>query len=248
MTCTTYIQKRLESLADPEFRSFHTKLIPTVNPERVIGVRTAAIRAFAKEILREPDNCRAFLDDLPHRFYDEDQLHAVIISGMRDTCQVMAELGRFLPYVDNWATCDALTPSCFKKDLQLIHDFCHDTLTPYNSSNVAPDMVYTVRFAVNMLMKFFLGDKLERWMPDTIASLVCTGTDERFPKADYYLDMGAAWYFATALAYNHDDILPYLSESGRLRDTVRRMAVRKSIESYRIDADTKAYLRGRLKG
>lgn len=243
----TDIQNRLASLADPEFRSFHIKLIPTVKPERVLGVRTPAVRALAKEIMREPDNCRAFLDDLPHGFYDEDQLHAVIISGMRDTCQVMAELEKFLPYVDNWATCDILSPSCFKKDLKTLRDFCYDTLVPYRSSDVAPDMVYTVRFAVNMLMKFFLGDRLERWMPDTVASLVCTEDNERFPRADYYLDMGAAWYFATALAYNHDDILPYLSERGRLRDTVRRMAVRKSVESYRIDDKTKAYLRESLK-
>ena len=243
----TDIQNRLASLADPEFRSFHMKLIPTVKPERVLGVRTPAVRALAKEIMREPDNCRPFQDDLPHRFYDEDQLHAVIISGMRDVCQVMAELKKFLPYVDNWATCDILSPSCFKKDAKTLRDFCYDTLVPYRSSNVAPDMVYTVRFAVNMLMKFFLGDRLERWMPDTVASLVCTEDNERFPRADYYLDMGAAWYFATALAYNHGDILPYLSESGRLRDTVRRMAVRKSIESYRIDDKTKAYLRESLK-
>lgn len=244
----TDIQNRLASLADPEFRSFHIKLIPTVKPERVLGVRTPAVRALAKEIMSEPDDCRAFLDDLPHGFYDEDQLHAVIISGMRDVCQAMTELEKFLPYVDNWATCDILSPSCFKKDLKTLCDFCHDTLVPFRSSDVAPDMVYTVRFAVNMLMKFFLGDRLERWMPDTVASLVCTGNDERFPRADYYLDMGAAWYFATALAYNHGDILPYLSESGRLRDTVRRMAVRKSIESYRIDDKTKAYLRESLKG
>ena len=243
----TDIQNRLASLADPEFRSFHMKLIPTVKPERVLGVRTPAVRALAKEIMSEPDNCRAFLNDLPHRFYDEDQLHAVIISGMRDVCQTMTELEKFLPYVDNWATCDILSPSCFKKDPKTLRDFCYDTLVPYRSSDVAPDMVYTVRFAVNMLMKFFLGDRLERWMPDTVASLVCTEDNERFPRADYYLDMGAAWYFATALAYNHDDILPYLSERGRLRDTVRRMAVRKSVESFRIDAETKTYLRGRLK-
>lgn len=243
----TDIQNRLASLADPEFRSFHIKLIPTVKPERVLGVRTPAVRALAKEIMSEPDDCRAFLDDLPHGFYDEDQLHAVIVSGMRDVCQAMTELEKFLPYVDNWATCDILSPSCFKKDLKTLRDFCYDTLVPYRSSDVAPDMVYTVRFAVNMLMKFFLGDKLERWMPDTVASLVCTEDNERFPRADYYLDMGAAWYFATALAYNHGDILPYLSERGRLRDTVRRMAVRKSIESYRIDDKTKAYLRESLK-
>lgn len=243
----TDIQNRLASLADPEFRSFHIKLIPTVKPERVLGVRTPAVRALAKEIMSEPDNCRAFLNDLPHRFYDEDQLHAVIISGMRDVCQAMTELEKFLPYVDNWATCDILSPSCFKKDLKTLRDFCYDTLVPFRSSDVAPDMVYTVRFAVNMLMKFFLGDRLERWMPDTVASLVCTEDNERFPRADYYLDMGAAWYFATALAYNHDDILPYLSERGRLRDTVRRMAVRKSIESYRIDDKTKVYLRESLK-
>ena len=243
----TDIQNRLASLADPEFRSFHIKLIPTVKPERVLGVRTPAVRALAKEIMSEPDDCRAFLNDLPHGFYDEDQLHAVIISGMRDVCQAITELEKFLPYVNNWATCDILSPSCFKKDPKTLRDFCHDTLVPYRSSNVAPDMVYTVRFAVNMLMKFFLGDRLERWMPDTVASLVCTEDNERFPRADYYLDMGAAWYFATALAYNHDDILPYLSESGRLRDTVRRMAVRKSIESYRIDDKTKAYLRESLK-
>lgn len=243
----TDIQNRLASLADPEFRSFHMKLIPTVKPERVLGVRTPAVRALAKEIMSEPDDCRAFLNDLPHGFYDEDQLHAVIISGMRDVCQAMTELEKFLPYVDNWATCDILSPSCFKKDPKTLRDFCYDTLVPYRSSDVAPDMVYTVRFAVNMLMKFFLGDRLERWMPDTVASLVCTEDNERFPRADYYLDMGAAWYFATALAYNHDDILPYLSERGRLRDTVRRMAVRKSIESYRIDDKTKAYLRESLK-
>ncbi len=243
----TDIQNRLASLADPEFRSFHIKLIPTVKPERVLGVRTPAVRALAKEIMSEPDDCRAFLDDLPHGFYDEDQLHAVIISGMRDVCQAMTELEKFLPYVDNWATCDILSPSCFKKDPKTLRDFCYDTLVPYRSSDVAPDMVYTVRFAVNMLMKFFLGDRLERWMPDTVASLVCTEDNERFPRADYYLDMGAAWYFATALAYNHDDILPYLSERGRLRDTVRRMAVRKSVESYRIDDKTKAYLRESLK-
>ena len=243
----TDIQNRLASLADPEFRSFHIKLIPTVKPERVLGVRTPAVRALAKEIMREPDNCRAFLNDLPHGFYDEDQLHAVIISGMRDVCQAMTELEKFLPYVDNWATCDILSPSCFKKDPKTLRDFCYDTLVPFRSSNVAPDMVYTVRFAVNMLMKFFLGDRLERWMPDTVASLVCTEDNERFPRADYYLDMGAAWYFATALAYNHDDILPYLSERGRMRDTVRRMAVRKSIESYRIDDKTKAYIRESLK-
>ena len=243
----TDIQNRLASLADPEFRSFHMKLIPTVKPERVLGVRTPAVRALAKEIMREPDNCRAFLNDLPHGFYDEDQLHAVIISCMRDVCQAMTELEKFLPYVDNWATCDILSPSCFKKDPKTLRDFCHDTLVPYRLSNVAPDMVYTVRFAVNMLMKFFLRDRLEEWMPDAVASLVCTEDNERFPRADYYLDMGAAWYFATALAYNHDDILPYLSERGRLRDTVRRMAVRKSIESYRIDDKTKAYLRESLK-
>ena len=243
----TDIQNRLASLADPEFRNFHMKLIPTVKPERVLGVRTPAVRALAKEIMSEPDDCRAFLDDLPHRFYDEDQLHAVIIFGMRDVCQVMTELEKFLPYVDNWATCDILSPSCFKKDLKTLRDFCYDTLVPYRSSDVAPDMVYTVRFAVNMLMKFFLGDRLERWMPDTVASLVCTEDNERFPRADYYLDMGAAWYFATALAYNHDDILPSLSERGRPSDTVRRMAVRKSVESYRIDDKTKAYLRESLK-
>ena len=243
----TDIQNRLASLADPEFRSFHIKLIPTVKPERVLGVRTPAVRALAKEIMSEPDDCRAFLDDMPHGFYDEDQLHAVIISCMRDVCQAMTELEKFLPYVDNWATCDILSPSCFKKDLKTLRDFCYDTLVPFRSSDVAPDMVYTVRFAVNMLMKFFLGDRLERWMPDAVASLVCTGNDERFPRAAYYLDMGAAWYFATALAYNHGDILPYLSERGRLRDTVRRMAVRKSIESYRIDDKTKAYLRESLK-
>lgn len=243
----TDIQNRLASLADPEFRSFHIKLIPTVKPERVLGVRTPAVRALAKEIMSEPDDCRAFLDDLPHGFYDEDQLHAVIISGMRDVCQAITELEKFLPYVDNWATCDILSPSCFKKYPKTLRDFCYDTLVPFRSSDVAPDMVYTVRFAVNMLMKFFLGDRLERWMPDTVASLVCTEDNERFPRADYYLDMGAAWYFATALAYNHDDILPYLSERGRLRDTVRRMAVRKSVESYRIDDKTKAYLRESLK-
>ena len=106
--------------------------------------------------MSEPDDCRAFLDDLPHRFYDEDrQLHAVIISGMRDVCQVMAELEKFLPYVDNWATCDILSPSCLEKDPKKRSVTSAMRCRPDRSSDVAPDMVYTVRFAVNMLMKFF---------------------------------------------------------------------------------------------
>ena len=243
----TDIQNRLISLSDPDFRSFHIKLIPTVSPERILGVRTPAIRKLAKELSRDSDRCRAFLDDLPHRYYDEDQLHAALISGMSDRNEVLRELKRFLPYIDNWATCDMISPSCFKKDSGQLHDFCSEILLRYSSSPVPPEKVYTVRFAVDMLMKFFLGDSLEKWMPDAVAALVCNDSDERFPRASYYLDMGSAWYFATALAHNNDDILPYLSAPGKLRDEVRRMAVRKSIESCRIDAGTKEFLRVSLK-
>lgn len=243
----TDIQNRLISLSDPDFRAFHMKLIPTVPPERVLGVRTPAIRKLAKELSRDSDQCRVFLEDLPHRYYDEDQLHAALISGMTDKNEVLRELERFLPHVDNWATCDTISPSCFKKDTEPLHGFCSEKLLRYSSSPVPPEKVYTVRFAINMLMKFFLGDRIEKWMPDAVAALVCRDSDERFPRAAYYLDMGAAWYFATALAHNNDDILPYLSTPGKLRDEVRRMAVRKSAESFRIDAATKEFLRGSLK-
>lgn len=218
------IRTRLFELADDNYRSFHTKLIPTVHPERIIGVRTPELRKFARELFKNPD-IQQFLNDLPHKYYDENNLHGFIIEQLRDFEKCAAEIELFLPYIDNWATCDMISPKVFGKN--------PDKLIEKIRLWTASDHVYTVRFGIVMLMRYFLGDNFSNEYPELVLSL---------PKDDYYISMAAAWYFATALTLRYDDVLPYI-ENYRLDAETHNRTIRKARESFRVPREHKEHLR-----
>lgn len=218
------IVAELFRLQDREYAAFQAKLIPTVEADRIIGVRTPALRALAKKLRKDGDTA-PFLTTLPHRYFDEDQLHAFVISLEKDMGKCVAEVEAFLPFVDNWATCDQLSPSAFKKE--------PEKLLAHIPTWLQSDRVYTVRFAIGMLMQHFLDARFEPKYADMVAAV---RSDE------YYINMMIAWYFATALAKQYDSILPYLEER-KLDGWTHNKAIQKSVESYRITAEQKAYLK-----
>lgn len=218
------IREELFSLQDTAYRDFQGKLTPTIDASTAIGVRTPALRAMAKRVVKRKD-VGAFLDDLPHAYFDENQLHAFIISELRDYEACLQEVERFLPYVDNWATCDQMSPKVFKKHrAELI-----DPIKRWISS----DATYTVRFGVGMLMEHYLDDDFDPVYLDMVAAI----TSE-----EYYVRMMVAWYFATALAKQYDATIPFLEER-RLEPWVHNKTIQKAIESRRISPQTKDYLR-----
>jgi 3-methyladenine DNA glycosylase AlkD len=218
------ILQRLQSLQDTGYRDFQSGLIPTADKSFFIGVRTPALRALAHELARDPDTAR-FLDDLPHRYFDENQLHAFLISEIRDFSSARAAVDRFLPYVDNWATCDQLSPGVFRKH--------HAELLPQIRIWLASGRTYTVRFAVGMLMQHFLDDDFDPAFPELVAGI---------RSEEYYVRMMAAWYFATALAKQYDAVIGYL-EDRKLDPWTHNKTIQKAIESYRVSDDRKQYLR-----
>ncbi len=221
---TDEIRQELFELQDPDYRIFQIKLIPSVRPERVIGIRTPELRRLAKETLKRED-VSAFMDDLPHAFFDEDQLHAFMISEMKNYDESMSALERFLPFVDNWATCDQMSPKVFQKH--------KSELKEHIKSWINSDVCYTVRFGIGMLMEHFLDEDFDPAYPEMAASVV---------SEEYYVRMMIAWYFATALAKQYDAVISYL-EGNRLDIWTHNKTIRKAIESYRIDPEKKAYLR-----
>jgi len=218
------LQDTLKRLQDLKYREMQIRIIPTVKPESVIGVRTPELRALAKEILKSGDY-KAFLKELPHEYFEENQLHAFIISGIRDLRECMEELEKFLPFVDNWATCDQMSPKIFKKHREELLTHVRDWL--------GSGETYTVRFGIGMLMEHFLDDAYDPAYPAMVAEL---------RSEEYYVNMMIAWYFATALAKQYESILPYIEEK-RLDDWTHNKAIQKSIESYRITDEQKIYLR-----
>ena len=218
------IVAELFRLQDKEYARMQAKIIPTVSPDRIIGVRTPALRDFAKSLNKDQD-IGEFLSYLPHQYFDEDQLHAFVISLERDFDKCIAEVDAFLPFIDNWATCDQLSPKAFKKE--------PEKLLPYIQIWIKSDKTYTVRFAIGLLMQHFLDDHFDLKYADEVAGI---------RSEEYYIRMMIAWYFATALAKQYELVLPYL-EDKRLDDWVHNKAIRKSIESYRITDEQKAYLR-----
>ena len=218
------IVAELFRLRDEEYATFQAKLIPTVEAGRIIGVRTPALRALAKELFRGEDTA-AFLTALPHPYFEEDQLHAFMISLEKDFDRCVAEVEAFLPYIDNWATCDQLSPKAFKKE--------PEKLLPYIDTWLKSDRVYTVRFAIGMLMQHFLDGRFEPKYADMVVAV---------KSEEYYINMMIAWYFATALAKQYDAVLPYLEGKG-LDHWTHNKAIQKSIESYRITPEQKAYLK-----
>ena len=217
------IIKRLNALQDTKYRDFQSKLIPDTKAE-FIGVRTPELRKLAKELIKE-GKTDSFLSVLPHKYFDENQLHAFIISGIKDFEMCVKEVERFLPYVDNWATCDQMSPKVFKKEKK--------ALLPYINKWLKSGKTYTVRFGMGMLMQHFLGEDFAVEYAEKVA---CVKSDE------YYIKMMQAWYFATALAKNYDEVLPFI-ENKTLEKWTHNKTIQKSIESYRITDEQKAYLK-----
>ncbi len=220
----TNIRSKLFELQDIKYRDFQAKLIPTVAPDSVIGVRTPELRKFAKQLVKESDTAE-FLNALPHEYFDEDQLHAFILSEMKDYPRCIDEVCRFLPYVDNWATCDQMSPKIFKKN--------RPELLTYIEKWIASDETYTIRFGVGMLMEHFLDEDFDLSYPEMVA---------RLRSDEYYVNMMIAWYFATALAKQYESIIPYIEEK-RLAVWTHNKAIQKSVESYRITPEQKTYLK-----
>ncbi len=220
----TELQKRLFTLSDPKYKEFHSRLIPTVDKDRVIGVRTPALKALAKEIYGSPVT-DVFLRELPHKYYEENNLHAFLIAEIKDMSVCVQEVERFLPFIDNWATCDGLRPKVFSKNKNEILRYIYKWLDS--------DHTYTVRFAVEMLMCHFLdGDFSPKY-----AKLVA-----KVDTKEYYLSMMVAWYFATALSKQYSTAIKYIEEN-RLDTVTHNRTIQKAVESYRIDGEKKAYLK-----
>lgn len=219
------MQKELFALQDITYRDFQAKLIPNLAEGSMIGVRTPELRKLAKQMAKQ-EEISVFLETLPHTYFDENQLHAFIISERKDFAQCMAGLTAFLPFIDNWATCDQLSPKVFKKHRQ--------ELLPYIREWIVSDQTYTVRFAIGMLMEHFLDEDFDTAYLDMVSAV---------RSEEYYINMMIAWYFATALAKQYEAALPYI-EKERLAPWTHNKAIQKAIESNRITAEQKAYLRG----
>lgn len=219
-----YIQQRLFDLQDLEYRAFHSKLMPTVDSSKIIGVRTPALRKLAKELAKTQE-AEPFLQTLPHEYYEENNLHAFLVEGIKDYDECIASVNAFLPYVDNWATCDMMSPKCFKNHLAELLDSIKRW--------IASDWTYTIRFGIGMLMKFYLDDEFDMAYPEIVAGV---------SSEEYYVNMMIAWYFATALAKQYDAVLPFIEER-RLGMWTHNKAIQKAVESYRITKEQKEYLK-----
>ena len=219
------ITKDLFELQDLEYRDFHAKLMPNIPKEQIIGVRTPALRAYAKKIAKLPE-AKEFIKVLPHAYYEENNLHSALLSLLyRDVEELLEQVEIFLPYVDNWATCDMMSPKAFKKDLPLVYERIKEW--------IKSDHTYTIRFGVVTLLGFYLDDAFEPEMLDLVAGI---------KSEEYYVNMAIAWYFSIALVKQYDTTIPYFT-TPVLDPWVHNKAIQKAVESLRIDLTTKDYLR-----
>lgn len=220
----TYIQERLFALQDTEYRDFSAKLNPAIDKDNVIGVRMPALKALAKELNGSADAER-FITELPHRFFEEYNLHAFMLNLVKDFDTALDRVDAFLPYVDNWATCDTLSPKAFAKN--------PDKLIPAVDRWLGSEHTYTVRYGVKCLMNYYLNDLFRTEYADRVAAV---------QSEEYYINMMRAWYFATALAKQYDAAVKYI-EDGRLDKWTHNKAIQKAAESYRVTDEHKAYLK-----
>ena len=218
------IREELFSLQDPGYREFQGMLIPSNKDASMIGVRTPELRRLARTYAGRED-IGEFLDDLPHQYFDENQLHAFIISGIKDYEKCVKEVIRFLPYVDNWATCDQMSPKVFRKHRQELAEQAEEW--------IGSDHTYTVRFGIKMLMDHFLEEEFDLMYPEMVAQV---------RSEEYYIRMMVAWYFATALAKQYDAVLPFI-ENRRLDPWTHNKAIQKAVESFRVTPEHKEYLK-----
>ena len=217
-------RKTLLGMQDRKYGDFMKKLIPTSDPEEIVGVRTPALRELAKELGKRSD-INDFLGDLPHRYFEENQLHSFVISALKDYETCVEEVGRFLPYVDNWATCDQMSPRVFKKN--------KEDLLVHIKKWISSEEIYTVRFGIGMLMTHYLDENFDISYPGMVAEI---------KSEEYYVNMMRAWYFATALAKQYESVIPYI-EQNRLDEWTHNKAIQKACESYRIPDQRKIYLK-----
>ena len=218
------IREELHKHQDLKYRDLQIKILPSVKSEAIIGVRTPELRKYAKQLSKRED-IQEFLDDLPHKFFDEDQLHAFILSEMKDYEKCIGQLEIFLPHVNNWATTDQMSPKAFKKH--------RAELLKHINKWIKSKKPYTIRYGIGMLMEHFLEEDFDIKYPETVASV---------RSEEYYVNMMIAWYFATALAKQYDAILPFI-ENRKLDVWTHNKAIQKSVESYRITPEQKAYLK-----
>lgn len=211
------LEERLFSLRDEKYRAFHTRLIPTVDPETVLGIRVPALRKLAGSLQEEERE--SLLTSLPHRYYEENCLHGFLIQQIKDYDRCVAELNRFLPYVDNWAVCDMTAPRALGKELHRLATQCRLWL--------ASGHTYTQRFAILTMMRYLLSESLEE-----VAGL---------RSQEYYVNMAIAWFFAEGLVKHYDQTLPYLLNH-RLSPWIHNKAIQKARESNRISPEQKQYL------
>ena len=218
------ILDELFSLQDEEYRGFNSKLIPTVAKENVIGIRIPVLRKYEKEI-RNSEKAKEFLNSLPHKYTEEYNLHALLLENITSYKDTIKALNDFLPFVDNWATCDIMSIKIFKKHLDILPGKLYIWL---NSSHT-----YTIRFAIKMYMSYYLDENFDVAYMTKISKIQ---SDE------YYVNMMLSWYFATALAKQYETAIKFLEEN-KLSQWVHNKTIQKAIESYRITAEQKTYLR-----
>jgi len=221
---TLSLHKNLFSMRDEGYKAFQEKLIPSVDPETVIGIRTPVLRRFAAEFAKTKTSAD-FMESLPHTYYEENNLHAFLIEKIGDFDRTVEELNRFLPYVDNWATCDMMSPKIFSSNKEKLLSVIEKWLSSPHT--------YALRFGIVTLMKHYLDESFSPTHLQKVASL---------PSEEYYIEMAKAWYFAEALVKRYDDTLPYLTEN-RLSPFVHNKTISKACDSFRIDKAQKLFLK-----
>ena len=221
----TELQRSLFELQDLKYRDFQSKLLPKTEKEKIIGVRTPILRKFAKEFAQTKE-AQKFLQELPHQYYEENNLHLMLVTQIRDYKKCLKEVTQFLPYIDNWATCDLPLPKCFEKHkAELIVDV---------KKWIASNDTYTIRYGIGVLLRLYLAEDFKDEYPKLVSAVI---SDE------YYVNMMIAWYFATALAKQWEAVIGYLKDR-KLTEWVHRKTIQKAIESNRITEEQKAELRG----
>lgn len=215
------ITKQLISLSEEKYKIFQTKLVPD-NKYEILGVRVPILRNFAKKM--EEDDKTKFLQTLPHRYYDENMLHSILISSIKDYDTLITNLETFLPYIDNWAVCDCISPKIIKKYSDKFYQFIVKCLDSNHT--------YTVRFAIVMLLQFYLDENFDKTHLDLVKNIK---SDE------YYVNMAKAWYFSMALIKQYDSTITLIKEKS-MDKFVQNKSIQKARESYKIDDETKKYL------
>lgn len=237
--------------ADPEYKEFHQRLIPTINKDSVLGLRSPLAQKIAKKYANT-DTGERFLDSLPHKYYDENIVHAFMLCSLKCSKENLTKrIVRFLPFIDNWAVCDGL--ACHLKhffalkdemlgfamsciDLSVYGDIPTCFLSPSSTT-------YTIRFGLVCLLTYYIEDK---YLENIFA--VCKdigelcGSNPKPTDYSYYVSMAVAWLVSFCLIKEYNRSVS-LIEGKSLPKWIHNKSIQKACESYRIDKDKKTYLR-----